>query len=227
MELAAWLATLPAAAPGHLLIGCTGHLLLSAAERSNAEQHLERQVFPALFRDMLQVTVVCGMAPGADQLFLGAAGRWLERFGIAVRKIALLPLPPDTLIVDWADKLAAESLRPDGAAHEQARRELQRLSDEADVVVELSLPGTSVVAEPPGLRQQQYRRLAAVLAEQTDVLVALLRDQQLQRPGGTAEVVEWRRHPRQIPAALSTLAYRHPAGSHRLWVVDPSQPVSA
>ncbi|MBV8062663.1 MAG: hypothetical protein JOY51_03660, partial [Nevskia sp.] len=72
-------------------------------------------------------------------------------------------------------------------------------------------------------REQQYRRLAACLAQRSDLLIAVLRRNNPLRPGGTAEVVDWRRHPGHIPDEFCTDPPPQPdGGGHRLIVIDPS-----
>lgn len=223
-----WLAMLPDLSAGHRLVGGTGHLQLDAVERRNVENRLESDIFPLLFSSARHVTIVTGAAPGADLLFARTAQRWLTRAGVSHDLAALLPLPLDTLLDDWTLRLRELAATPDGPERTRVHRAVRALVDECSTVVHL-LPASidRQQLDPPALRQYQYQRLAAVLAEQSDLLVAVLRDAEPQRPGGTAEVVDWRQHPERIPAALSTLDRRRPSQQGQLWVIDPVLPVEA
>ncbi len=224
--LAGWLATLPELASGHRLVGGAGHLLLDAMERRNVEKRLESDIFPLLFASALQVTIATGMAPGADLLFARTAQRWLTRAGIAHTLVAILPIPLDLLLDDWIRRLGEDLAPPNAIEQDRVGREVRALLEDCNAVVDL-LPDPAVTEwiDDADARRQQYRKLAAVLAEQSDLLVAILRPGGPRRPGGTAEVVEWRQQPERIPVAFSTLQQRRPSSLGRLWVIDPSLPV--
>ncbi len=225
LDLAAWLGSLPPTDSGHLLIGGTGHLLLSPLEQAQAAKHLQTRVLPALLSAPKPqgITLITGLAPGADLLFKRLAADWLTQADIAFEAVALLPVPVDVLIGDWVAK-SHEQWTPVAAIELDAMRaKLDAMLADCDTVVDLLPDGTAPDQLQDGsFRQQQYRRLAACLAEQPDVLIALLRAQNLQQPGGTAEVVEWRRNPMRVPPEFSTLSLRRPAPGGRLMVIDPA-----
>lgn len=226
IDLQAWLTTLAEPDPGHLLLGGTGHVLLSALERANTRQHLEQRVLPPLLSrpGIRRVSVITGLAPGADLLFKTLASDWLAQNGIEVETVALLPVPVSALIRDWAQKSQGTDLHIDAASSADMRARLERVLADCHTIVDLLPAGTAPeLLQSDRFRQHQYQRLAACLAEQSDVLIAVLREQNLQQPGGTAEVVEWRRNAMRIPRELSTVALRQPpAGMRRLVIIDPS-----
>jgi hypothetical protein len=226
LRLHQWLATLPDIASGHRLVGGTGHLLLNADERRNVENRLEAEIFPLLFSSARHVTIATGAAPGADLLFARTAQRWLTRAGIGHDLVALLPIPVDQLLEDWVQRVSENAIRPDAAERERVRRAVRALIEECAAVVDLMPQAVDPLAlGDPALRRQQYQQLAAVLAEQSDLLIALLRHDEALRSGGTAEVVDWRRYPERVPAALSTVGQRRPTGHGQLWIIDPAQAV--
>lgn len=228
LDLASWLGSLPPPSSDHLVLGGTGHLLLSVSEQARAAEHLLDHVMPTLLRhgSLRRVSLITGLAPGADILFKRFAADWLRAGGIEVDTIALLPVPVEVLLGDWVSKSSEESTPIASRDHDTMRARIERMLGDCDAIVDLLPPGAHpALLEDPLFRQTQYRRLAACLAEQSDVLVALLREQNLGQPGGTAEVVEWRRHPRRVPPELSTVGLRQPpAGGRRLIIIDPAVP---
>ena len=225
VQLSTWLETLRHRNGPEVLIGGTGHLLLSAGEEENVVTQLRQGVLPRLFpADFAQVCLLSGLAPGADLLFAQVLSRWLLENGIPLRIIGLLPLPPETLLEDWMD-----SLREAGADASEGQRRWRRQQIEAtlascETVVDLLPPGSGETElRSRNFREQQYRRLAACLAQRSDLLIAVLRQNNPLRPGGTAEVVDWRRYPQHIPPEFCTDPPPQPGrGGHRLIVIDPS-----
>ena len=226
LSLAQWLAELPSREQGHLLIGATGHLSLSVDEHAAARQRLTEDALPGLMArcQPTRVTLLTGLAPGADLLFKRAASDWLSKAGVPFETVAALPVPLDVLVEDWMRRLDDE---PEVLARDSiinVREALQEQLERCSVIVDL-LPDPDAARRlpDPTFRQQQYRRLAACLAEQSDVLVAIQRPGHAPLPGGTTEVIEWRQHPSRIPLPWSTLRYRRPADSGRaLLVIDPT-----
>lgn len=228
LDLKAWLATLDQR-PSFLL-GGTGHLLLAADEETRAAAHLEQRLLPSLFRDRrpAHVTIATGLAPGADLLFERVVGDWLREARIPFATVALLPVPIDVLIGDWVLMAHDRDRAPSATTIATICAEIAAREASCEVVVDLLPAGFDHTAlRTEDIRREQYRRLAACLAEQSDLLVALLRAQNLQQPGGTAEVVEWRRSPRLIPAEYSTLALRAQRGRRPLAVIDPALVLTA
>jgi class 3 adenylate cyclase len=229
-DLKAWLEQRAGDAEAGLLLGGTGHLLLSAAEEDNVIRHLEGGVLPRLVPtdDGVRVALMTGLAPGADMLLARTIGRWLRQHDVQYQMIGLLPVPPEALVRDWKDKMLAVGLPFTDSQAETLKSEVRTLMSECHHLIDLATDGAiRAQLDDPTVRQTQYRRLAAILAEQVDVLIAVLRGQSLELPGGTAEVVEWRRHPRLIPRDLSTFARmqkKHADHRRQLVVIDPSTP---
>ncbi|WP_299698048.1 TRAFs-binding domain-containing protein [Hydrocarboniphaga sp.] len=217
-----------AGADAALLLGGTGHLLLSADEETHTTAHLLRRVLPDIRRQSAagKVVLMTGAAPGIDLVFHRSALEWFQRHGVACASVALLPVPPEWLYRDWILRAEAEGQSLSDDVRQRCHAAIMRLLEEAQWRVTLydaHAADLDVLAASAEWRTQQYRALAACLAEQSDVLIAVLRSQKLGEPGGTAEVVEWRRHPQRIPLPLSTLA---PDDQHRnhhrpLIVIDP------
>lgn len=228
--LARWLGSLCHSAQQHdgpLLIGGTGHILLSAEEEISTDVQLTQRVLPQIYPQIGQrpVLLLSGAAPGADIAFTRTARRWLTERGVHCEVVAVLPVSVSWLVEDWITRAQAEGLAlGDGARHQ--RYELLAASvAEADHRVPLYEPEHEREMISQAWREEQYRRLAACLAEQSDILIAVLRAQNLREPGGTADVVEWRRHLDRIPPRLSTrgVKQRHADGArHPLFVIDPS-----
>src|SRR5882757_9777252 len=112
LSLAAWLHLLDQPPPGtrdELLLGGSGHLLLTPAEEDNVTALLRDGVLPRLFEGAQSqpVCVLTGLAPGADLLFTRVVSEWLREAGIAYRTIGLAPLPMPMLLDDWV--LVAEA----------------------------------------------------------------------------------------------------------------------
>jgi hypothetical protein len=223
--LGTWLAALDARPSGELLLGGSGHLLLSEAEEENVVLQLRQGVLPRLFpADFAgSVCLLTGLAPGSDLLFTRVLSAWLLDAGIPYRIAGLLPLPVPALVADWLTSLR-ESGEEVSAAEKRLRlAQVEHSLASCETVVDL-LPPDALPARlrDPDFRQDQYRRLAACLAQRSDILVAILRGQHLGRPGGTAEVVDWRRNPGHVPESFSTLPPAAGIPGRRLVVVDPT-----
>jgi hypothetical protein len=224
LPLSGWLNGL-ATRGDEILLGGTGHLLLNAEEEQNVAAQLREGVLPRLFphRGHAGVCLLTGLAPGADLLFAQVLSGWLRDNGIPFRIAGLLPVPPEVLLRDWSERLRDAGAKVSAAQSRERRRQIESTLAECEMVVDLLPPGTDA-AELRSLafREQQYRRLAACLAQRSDILVAILRRENALRPGGTAEVVDWRRHPQHIPPEFCTDPPPPTDGGHRLVVIDPA-----
>ncbi|MDR3415879.1 MAG: hypothetical protein P4L83_06820 [Nevskia sp.] len=226
LPLAGWLSALDHRSEHEILIGGTGHLLLHADEEEHIRTQLREEVLPRLFlKDApVQACVLTGLAPGSDLLFAQVLSGWLLEHDIPFRIVGLLPVPPETLLDDWLHSLHAAGERVSPSQRMLQRRQIDITLASCETVVDL-MPDSSTESDlyRRSFRQQQYRRLAACLAERSDILVAILRQQNPRKPGGTAEVVHWRRHPQRIPAEFCTTATPLTAApGHRLIVIDPT-----
>lgn len=225
LALRDWLALHRRADAGarRLRIGACGHLLLSRGETRHVRRELIEHVLPALVADgATRLSLFVGMAPGADMLFLETAAGWLRERGLPFEMTALLPVPVDQLISDWV-------LRAQDEQRHIARRTRTALIADAEALLQRC---TTIVPLYPddiddaslssrAFRQHQYRRLAAIIAQHADHVVAILRPQASPEPGGTAEIVAWRRQPARIPAELRLHA-THCASDRSIHIVDPS-----
>jgi hypothetical protein len=226
VPLAGWLRALADRGDSEFLLGGTGHLLLSAEEEENVMAQLRQGVLPLLFPrgGFAQVCLLTGLAPGSDLLFARVLSGWLLENDIPFRMVGLLPVPPEILLEDWLDSLrqAGEEILP--AQRRLRQQQIESSLASCETIVDLLPPGSGAAdLVDQAFREQQYRRLAACLAQRSDILVAILRQQNPQRPGGTAEVVDWRRHPQHIPAEFCTDPPPPPGGGgHRLIVIDPA-----
>jgi hypothetical protein len=226
VPLAAWLGALAGRRGSELLLGGTGHLLLSPEEEENVMRQLREGVLPRLFppESYAQVCLLTGLAPGADLLFARVLSGWLLENDIPFRMVGLLPVPPQTLLEDWLDSLREAGNELSEAQRRQRRQQIETTLASCETVVDLMPAGAGAAElESQAFREQQYRHLAACLAQRSDILVAILRRQNPLRPGGTAEVVDWRRNPHHIPAEFCTDPPPLPDGAgHRLIVIDPA-----
>ena len=224
--LSAWLQALDSTPPQELLLGGTGHLLLSEAEEENVVEQLRQAVLPRLFpQDYAgQVCLLTGLAPGSDLLFTRVLSAWLLEAGIPYRITGLLPLPVPELVEDWLSSLRDSGEEPSAAEARLRRSQVEHSLASCETVVDLLPPGAAPAKlEDPRFRQNQYRSLAACLAQRSNLLVAILRGEHVGKPGGTAEVVDWRRHPLHVPEEFSTLPPDTPAApGRRLIVVNPA-----
>ena len=221
--LAQWLDALGAASGSRVLLGGTGHLDLTMEEEHHAEREFDRLVLPILARAPAdsEVLILTGLAPGADLLFAERAAAGLAYHGKPFRHVGLLPVPLETLWSDWLARVRGFS-----PAHvARVREQFERAVAGCDALVRLWDPDREPDWQELAARQEQYRRLGVVLAEQCDVMVAIVRPRHAGQPGGASEVVAWRQHSAEVPAAMSTGARRHRSGwvgGDRLLLVDPS-----
>lgn len=226
-SLASWLRELDQPSPGardELLLGGSGHLLLTAAEEQNIAIKLREALLPRLFEGAQSrpVCVLTGLAPGADLLFTRVVSEWLYEAGIAHRTVGLLPLPISVLLDDWV--LVAEASENIRAGEIERQRDLLKQTFKScSAIVDLLPEPNSEQLQSAMFRQSQYRRLAACLAQRSDILVAILRGENPSRPGGTAEVVDWRRNPHKVPQNYSTLPATLESKHYkrRLLLIDP------
>lgn len=221
--LAAWLESLAARSRPCVLLGATGHLDLSPAEETHTTRLLEASALPMLAAVAadIEIIVVTGLAPGADLLFAEVASAWLARAGRPYRRVGLLPVPAEVLWGDWVARSGAEPARRVAGLRERFEQGLR----DCDEVVHLWNGGPAPRWDDLAVRQRQYRRLAACLVEQCELLVAVVRSGHAPQPGGTSEVVAWREHNVALPTELSSGIRRHASawpGPDRLIVLDPS-----
>lgn len=186
------------------LVGGSGHLLLSTREEERIADTLSDEVLPEVIRLSRgrHLLLVCGLAPGADLVFQRVAAGWLREHRVPHDTVGLLPVPPRQLAEDWAARANLQGYTVSARDRAHLLEEIERAYRHCSRRVHLfdADPAPSLLSHAD--RQQQYRRLGALLATQSDALVAVLRREDLGQPGGTAEIVTWRREPQNIPAEL-------------------------
>lgn len=208
-----WLHPLLGDEPGsRFLVGGVGHLLLNREEEAIVTAALEARVLP-LLQEMAgrrPITLFTGLAPGADVLLMDRASSWFSRNGLALRKVAVCPVPPELLIADWIESAEKNGYTLSRADLLHLQTALDTTLQHCDAVVRLyDLPAAKPL-QTSLQRQLQYQQLGALLAQYSDVLVAVLHDEREIVPGGTAEVVAWRRQPSKIPPHLSIASTLRP-----------------
>lgn len=223
-SLREWLARPPRAGTAlpRLRVGACGHLLLSRNEAHSARAQLIETVLPELAAAKARLSLFVGLAPGADLIFMQTAADWLRTRGIAFEMTALLPVPVSHLLSDWVLRAHDSQQRVGSAAHQRMRAEVDALLACCQTIVPLY--PDDVRPQTLGsraFRQRQYRRLAAIIAQHADAVVAILRPGATLEPGGTAEIVAWRDNPALIPAELQLHTGRS-AGPLQTWQIDPS-----
>ncbi len=226
MPLERWLRELQSPSPPPFLLGGTGHLILSTQEKKIVQRRLTSEILPQVLASIGEriLLILTGLAPGADHLFNRTAVAYAQHHQIRHRLIGLLPLPIVVMVDDWAEKMQAEghSVSLQQRTKQLADMEAERVS--CDHIVHLMPPGTDENSiRENTFRQLQYQRLAACLAEQSDVLVAILRPDNNEHPGGTAQVAQWRRKLNTVPPEISTLQLRNNPAVQQggLFIIDP------
>lgn len=222
-SLAQWLAALGQSPGPVVLLGGTGHLVLSVDEQQRVARELEQEVLPlfAHLPDETEVVLLTGLAPGADLLFAETARTGLARLGRQCHLVGLLAVPIETLWQDWFDRVG----KPTGRLMRTTRARFDESLQDCERLVELWEPLDPPDWSDPAVRQAQYRKLGALLAGLCDVLVAVLRADHAGQPGGTAEVVAWRTDRASIPPEFVPATRRHSAGwthGDRLIVINPA-----
>lgn len=204
-------------------IGGCGHLMLSALEEDHSRRHLRERVLPDLLKlsKGRPVHLLCGLAPGADLLFLQVSRIWFGEQGIPYEIIGLLPVPSEQLARDWVERANRDGYSVSGDEHSRLEAAIREALDACRTRVLLFKPDRVERLGDQAYRQRQYRLLGATLATQTDAMVGVLRGDEASLPGGTSEVMAWRTKPDRIPLSV------WPAHRGRQWrrgvqfLIDP------
>jgi hypothetical protein len=158
-----------------LVVAVTGHRDLVPAEIAGLRDRVRS--FLGRLRDdnpERPVTVMCGLAEGADRLVAE------EAIALGLRLSVSLPMARDSYVRDFVS--------------DASRAEFDRLCAHAVEVFELPLaPGethASIAAPGPG-RSRQYAQLGVFLCAHCHVLLALWDGKPSDRVGGTAQVVRF------------------------------------
>lgn len=179
-----------------LAIGVTGHRELTGEQESWVRNALEKKVFEEFLHDHYpehSITLISPLAIGGDRIFVEAA---LATSLHGLRLIVPQPWPIDDM--------------PDGL--------LQGVEWFIDLLPS-GLP-VSAVKGNEDLQRLQYQRVGAYLAERSDILVAIYDGKPERGPGGTGEVVRWRRDGNLIPSEASSLSskQRKSRMNKRSWI---------
>jgi hypothetical protein len=167
-----------------LVIGVTGHRDLRDRDVPRLEQEVAA-IIARLRRDYLDdgketpIIVLSALAEGADRLVARVA------LAQGARLIAPLPMPPDEYRRDFEP-----GLKPGNAA------EFDSLLEQAIAAPVMPLHGASLAAlrADQNERNEQYRAVGIFITQHCHVLLALWDgDRRDMSPGGTAEVVTFKR----------------------------------
>lgn len=196
----------PASAGDPLNVGCTGALLLTTDHKTWLRGALIADVLPMLVARLDRgqaITLLMGLSPGADLLFAEVAAEWLALKRVPNQTHSLLPVPPEVLLADWNQKVAASGGLEVEAETRTNWASMQHVLERSRAVVNLWRDDADLVNfATKSFRQHEYRRLGAHLVRHCDVLVAIYDRSARGEPGGTAEIVKWWRDPTCIPAGL-------------------------
>lgn len=207
-----------------LLVGAVGHLLLSRDEEAAARKALQEQVVPQLLRraGARPVTLLAGLAPGADLLLMRELHGAITRAGLVCTRIGLCAVPTEHLVGDWLRRFQAEGYTLSTRDRHALFAEVEQTLAACDALILLHDPDRDLLAlENPAFRDERYRRQSALLAQRGERLVAVLRAGEPVRPGGTAETVHWRRDPKQLPDAFRLPSPMPPPAAESLLLIDP------
>jgi class 3 adenylate cyclase/tetratricopeptide (TPR) repeat protein len=189
-------------------LGVTGHLGLDGEARARVSTALLPLLRERLGR-LPSVRLLCGFAPGADLVLADVVDQAVNDRKFQIH--ALLASPPKDLIAQWLKRAAELGDPPSLAAQATVRQRLQYWLERADEREDLSLHTNRQIPA--------FQALAARLACEPDLLIAVVRNAHAGKSGGAAEVVAWRRDPSLIPQDLRVEGAVNP--SRELILVDP------
>lgn len=197
------------------MIGVTGHLILSSIERTNVEQQARaylRQLF-ASERGWTGIRLLSGLAPGADLILTQCVLDACAEAKVQCHLTAAIVGSVDQLLEDWRSRMRHLEIRIDAATEARVVATVHGLIARADRQLLL------VAGE--GDSKHRYRQLAALLAESTDVLLAVVRPDHTGEAGGSSEVLAWWRQPQRIPANYRLGRGTAATAGRKVFVIDP------
>ena len=155
-----------------IVVGTVGHRDLSTTDKAIAKAvRRECRLLRKKHRDS-PFLVLSGLAEGADRLIAGIA---MEELGAAL--IAVLPFPAADFCADFKT--------------EASRQEFLSFIGRSSATFDVHLPSDEQWKQPGGMRDAQYARVGALIAEQSQILLALWDGRPARGVGGTADVVGW------------------------------------
>lgn len=197
------------------MIGVTGHLILSSVERANVEQQA-RSYLRGLFaseRGWTGVRLLSGLAPGADLILTQCVLDACAEAGVECHLTAAIVGSVEQLLEDWRRRMRYLEIRIDAATEARVVAAVRGLVARADRQLLL------VAGEGDG--RHRYRQLAALLAESTDALLAVVRPDHAGEAGGAGEVLAWWRQPQRIPPNYRLGRGTVATAGRKVFVIDP------
>jgi len=155
-----------------IVIGAVGHRDLNSADKTMVKAvrkqcaRLRRK-----YRDS-PFLVLSGLAEGADRLIATVV---MEELG--AKLIAVLPFPADAFCCDFKT--------------EESRQEFLSLIGRSAATFDVHLPSNEEWKQAGPIRDEQYARVGALIAEQSQILLALWGGNPPRGVGGTGHVVAW------------------------------------
>ena len=191
-----------------LTLAATGNIYLNKRESDAAKNILLEKTLPKLCdcEESIEVCLVSSLAPGADMLITEAVLEYTNKNNLAFNLIVPLPIPEQDMLadVDYARLAHKDEVSED--AKVRVQREFNDLLRKAEWVVPLYNPTKGGVSfSDQACRVLQYKKLGAYLTERADCLIAINVPHNKPGAGGTLEVVSYRRNPKDIPEAISSL----------------------
>ena len=180
-----------------IVIGTVGHRDLDTANRAIARAvRKECKRLRRKYRDS-PFLILSGLAEGADRLIARIA---LEELDAVL--IAVLPFPAADFCADFTT--------------EASREEFRSFIGRSAATFDVHLPSDEEWKRPGGMRDVQYARVGALIAEQSQILLALWDGNPARGVGGTGDVVTW------FEQGCAPSEYSTYAGDLSLF--DPPQP---
>lgn len=180
-----------------IVVGTVGHRDLSTTDKAMVKAvRKECRLLRRRYRDS-PFLVLSGLAEGADRLIAGIA---MEELGATL--IAVLPFPAADFCADFKT--------------DASRQEFLSFIGRSAATFDVHLPSDDEWKQAGRMRDVQYARVGALIAEQSQILLALWDGQPARGVGGTADVVGWFERGR-APSEYSVYA-------GDLSLFDPPQP---
>jgi hypothetical protein len=155
-----------------IVVGTVGHRDLNATDKTIAKAvRKECRLLRRRYRDS-PFLVLSGLAEGADRLIAGIA---MEELGATL--IAVLPFPAADFCADFKT--------------DASRQEFLTFIGRSAATFDVHLPSDELWKQAGGKRDDQYARVGALIAEQSQILLALWDGHPARGVGGTADVVDW------------------------------------
>ena len=178
-------------------VGVCGHLWLDSRHRARVHAAATQalRASESLIETGAAVRLITGLAPGSDLVLTAAVSEWCEARNLDCEIEALIVCDADHLIEAWQERARQLGLSLSAGAQNAVRERMDYWLSRAAQVHELDV-------EYPG--HSGFEALAAQIAQRSECLLAVRRDQHVGSSGGTGDVLRWRADPTLVPAALRT-----------------------